>query len=61
LVADDRSDPLLIEGAHGEGGGQILRSALALPAITGRPIRIERVRADRRKAGVKPVLGRNSN
>lgn len=52
MVRDDRSDLLLIDGAHGEGGGQILRTALALSAITGRPIRVERIRANRRKPGL---------
>jgi len=43
---------LLIDGAHGEGGGQILRTALALSAIMGRPLRIERIRALRRNPGL---------
>lgn len=34
-----------LDGAQGEGGGQILRSALALSMITGTPFRIERIRA----------------
>jgi RNA 3'-terminal phosphate cyclase (ATP) len=41
-----------IDGAHGEGGGQILRTALTLSAITGRPLRIERIRALRRNPGL---------
>ena len=44
--------PLVIDGSHGEGGGQILRSALSLAAITGRPVRIERIRARRRRPGL---------
>ncbi len=44
--------PLLIDGSHGEGGGQILRTALSLSAITGRPLRIERIRANRRNPGL---------
>ena len=48
-----RADALLvIDGAHGEGGGQILRTALSLSAITGRPLRIERIRANRRNPGL---------
>ncbi len=39
---------VVIDGAHGEGGGQILRTALSLSGITGRPLRIERVRGLRR-------------
>jgi RNA 3'-terminal phosphate cyclase (ATP) len=45
-------DPLVIDGAHGEGGGQILRSALTLSAITGRPVRIENIRAGRKNPGL---------
>jgi RNA 3'-terminal phosphate cyclase (ATP) len=41
-----------IDGAYGEGGGQILRTALSLSVITGRPLRIERTRAHRRNPGL---------
>ena len=41
-----------IDGSHGEGGGQILRTALALSLVTGQPFRIERIRAGRRKPGL---------
>ena len=44
--------PLVINGAYGEGGGQILRTAASLSAITGRPIRIEHIRANRRNPGM---------
>ncbi len=43
---------LRIDGSEGEGGGQILRTSLALAAITGRPVVIERIRARRRKPGL---------
>jgi RNA 3'-terminal phosphate cyclase (ATP) len=43
---------LKIDGAQGEGGGQILRSALALSLVTGRPIEVERIRAGRDKPGL---------
>ena len=46
------TDKLIIDGAHGEGGGQILRSALSLSAITGSPVRIEKLRANRKKPGL---------
>ena len=36
----------------GEGGGQILRSSLAMSALTGAPIRIEKIRAGRKKPGL---------
>lgn len=44
--------PLVIDGSHGEGGGQILRTALSLSSITGRAIRIENIRAKRSRPGL---------
>ncbi|NLF67744.1 MAG: RNA 3'-terminal phosphate cyclase [Candidatus Anammoximicrobium sp.] len=41
-----------IDGSQGEGGGQIVRSSLALSLVTGRPFTIHRVRARRRKPGL---------
>lgn len=41
-----------IDGSHGEGGGQILRTALALSLATGHPFRIDKIRAGRRKPGL---------
>lgn len=41
-----------IDGSYGEGGGQILRTLLSLAAITGQPIRVERIRAGRQKPGL---------
>lgn len=46
------TDKLIIDGSYGEGGGQILRSTLSLSAITGRPVRIENLRANRKKPGL---------
>ena len=42
----------IIDGSQGEGGGQILRSTLALSMCTGTPVRIENIRAGRRKTGL---------
>ena len=39
-----------IDGSLGEGGGQILRTALALGAVYGRPVEIVNVRAGQRHA-----------
>ncbi len=41
-----------VDGEYGEGGGQILRSALALSAATQTPVRIEKIRAGRKKPGL---------
>ena len=41
-----------LDGATGEGGGQILRSALTLSMITGQPFRIKNIRANRSKPGL---------
>ncbi|MBM3845829.1 MAG: RNA 3'-terminal phosphate cyclase [Verrucomicrobia bacterium] len=43
---------IIIDGAQGEGGGQILRSALALSLVTQMPFRLENIRAGRRKPGL---------
>src|SRR6185295_18962730 len=43
---------LKLDGSVGEGGGQILRTALALSALTGQPFQIDRIRAQRRKPGL---------
>lgn len=42
----------MIDGSYGKGGGQILRTSLALSLITGKPFRIEKIRAGRRKPGL---------
>ncbi|HDQ71029.1 MAG TPA: RNA 3'-phosphate cyclase, partial [Chloroflexi bacterium] len=49
-----RSEIRLIDGSYGEGGGQVLRTALTLSILTGEPIRIERIRASRKKPGLRP-------
>ncbi|MBF2009445.1 MAG: RNA 3'-phosphate cyclase [Chlorogloeopsis fritschii C42_A2020_084] len=41
-----------IDGSYGEGGGQILRTSLSLAAITGNPISIYNIRAQRKKPGL---------
>jgi RNA 3'-terminal phosphate cyclase (ATP) len=41
-----------IDGSRGEGGGQILRSALALSLVTGEPFSIAHIRAKRRRRGL---------
>lgn len=45
---------ITLDGAHGEGGGQILRSALTLAAVTGQAVQLTRIRANRSKPGLRP-------
>jgi RNA 3'-terminal phosphate cyclase (ATP) len=41
-----------LDGSTGEGGGQILRTSLALAMCQGQPFVIERIRAKRAKPGL---------
>ncbi len=43
---------IIIDGSEGEGGGQVLRTALSLSLVTGKPFRIEKIRANRSRPGV---------
>jgi len=43
---------ITIDGSEGEGGGQILRTSLALSLVTQQPFRMERIRAKRQKPGL---------
>ena len=40
-----------IDGSRGEGGGQVLRTALALALVTGQPFEMVKIRAGRSKPG----------
>ena len=48
------SELVRIDGSEGEGGGQMLRTALALSMVTGRPFEIANLRAGRAKPGLRP-------
>jgi RNA 3'-terminal phosphate cyclase (ATP) len=43
---------LTINGAFGEGGGQIIRTTLTLAALLGQPVRLENIRAGRKNPGL---------
>lgn len=43
---------LEIDGSYGEGGGQIIRTAVALSALTKKPIKIKNIRAKRKNPGL---------
>jgi len=45
---------LQIDGSYGEGGGQILRYAVALSALTKKPVEINNIRANRPVPGIRP-------
>jgi RNA 3'-phosphate cyclase len=48
------SDIVCIDGSFREGGGQILRTALALSTLTGRSFRAGRIRSNRPTPGLRP-------
>ena len=45
-------EPIRLDGSFGEGGGQILRTALALSAVTGRPLELSNIRKGRKNPGL---------
>lgn len=47
-------DFLKIDGEFGEGGGQIIRTAITLSCITKKPIMIENIRKNRNVVGLRP-------
>jgi len=46
-------ETLEIDGSFGEGGGQILRTAVAFSIILGRPVKVSRIRAGRSSPGLR--------
>jgi RNA 3'-terminal phosphate cyclase (ATP) len=49
-----KSKEVKIDGRYGEGGGQILRTALTLSALLNLPVRIDNIRGNRNKPGLRP-------
>lgn len=45
---------ITLDGSQGEGGGQIVRTAVTLSAITGIPVTIDHIRAGRKQGGLRP-------
>lgn len=43
---------ITLDGSMGEGGGQVLRTALSLSLVTGQPFVLDRIRAGRQKPGL---------
>jgi RNA 3'-terminal phosphate cyclase (ATP) len=54
MVSAQNQQMVVIDGSHGEGGGQILRTALTLALLTERPTCIENIRAGRSQPGLRP-------
>jgi RNA 3'-terminal phosphate cyclase (ATP) len=52
--AIDGGAALTLDGSHGEGGGQIVRTALSLAVALSRPVTIANVRAARPRPGLQP-------
>jgi RNA 3'-phosphate cyclase len=51
--SEHRVEFLDVDGSYGEGGGQILRTALAFLVITGKPVRVSKIRAGREVPGLR--------
>ncbi|AFU57700.1 MAG: RNA 3'-terminal phosphate cyclase [Nitrososphaera sp.] len=47
-------EPVRIDGSQGEGGGQILRTAVSLSGVTGKPVEVTNIRARRQNPGLRP-------
>ena len=43
-----------IDGGFGEGGGQVVRSAITISSIINKPVRIENIRKNRKVTGLRP-------
>jgi RNA 3'-terminal phosphate cyclase (ATP) len=52
-MVEETSGPIEIDGSIGEGGGQVLRSSLALSVITGSALHLWNIRAGREKTGLR--------
>lgn len=45
---------IVLDGAHGEGGGALLRTAFAMAALTQQPLRVNNVRGNTKYPGLDP-------
>jgi RNA 3'-terminal phosphate cyclase (ATP) len=49
-----KTERIIVDGSYGEGGGQIIRTAVSLAAMTGRAVEVVNVRARRSRPGLQP-------
>src|SRR5687768_2150018 len=49
------STAVVVDGAYGEGGGSVVRTALAVSSLTGQALEIRNVRGGLRRTGVAPI------
>ena len=52
MATEAQATVITVDGSHGEGGGQIVRMAVALSALTSTPVRIVNMRAKRKNPGL---------
>ena len=45
---------IVIDGSYGEGGGQILRNAIAFSVLFDKKVKINNIRSNRPNPGIKP-------
>jgi RNA 3'-terminal phosphate cyclase (ATP) len=53
-MAGSNSNPLILDGSQGEGGGSILRVGAGLACVKNRPLRVVNIRKNRSNPGLRP-------
>jgi RNA 3'-phosphate cyclase len=52
-MANTEDGHIEIDGSHGEGGGQIIRTSVSLAAVLGKAVKLTNIRANRPKPGLR--------
>ena len=53
-MTENDSNPLILDGSQGEGGGSILRIGAGLTCVKNRPLRVVNIRKNRNNPGLRP-------
>ena len=53
-MAENDSNPLILDGSRGEGGGSILRVGAGLACVKNRPLKVINIRKNRNNSGLRP-------